>query len=371
MVRRYEILRNNIHTILSRISLYAKNYTKIEKEILFKFTSVLMHYQEAEFQREKLITRLDDYIEENTGTNLYLQTPFLCFSREFCTKANLILKEAKYHAEDFYTYIINNLRAIFKLVHNYTSLLDIDAFESLQYRYNRFKVPLSREQLQNVELLFFEINNSGYLALDPLHVKTVYCKNRDRTKIAPDVSTFFKLLDIRIILFFYRHAFDLEHFYINFQLTENISLKEVVDLHDSANTLLCNSNVLHIRETSNSFIGLLTSPITCHDSLKAYFKKKDRQGKIIIHEMMNLNLTHLHHSLALYRPDKGWRDLNKTQRKVLTKRLLTKNPRKKRKNNLPQFFLSPSSDSTWNFKQHDQPEELIKLFCEVSREFTS
>lgn len=368
VVRRHEILKNNIRTILNRLPSYIKDFPPEENEILTKFISVLQHFEEAEYQRDKLSARLEEYIKQNNGTNQYLRTPFLWYSVDFCINANIILNIAKFHAEEFFSYLTTYLRKTFQLVRVGISLSNSDAFESLQYECNKLHVPLTKGQIQALETLYSSINSMGYQALKPQRIKTAIYKKTNSSDLLRNIVNFFKYLDGKFFLLFNQRAFDLEHLYVKFRLNEERIVKDIIDFQDPSNTVLCNSEILEVKgDNSKEYLGLLvTSPQFCN-SLINFLQRCVRQEKLEIHEMKQISMSRWSASLVLYQMDKGWGDLSSTQWLKLIRGLKTKNPRKTK---VQTFFITPPFKPIWHYQLHDRPSEIIKLYCKFPRELT-
>ena len=368
VVRRHEILKKNIHTILDNFPIYSQNLPSEDNEMLMEFISVLQHLEEVEYQRDKLSARLDEYVAQKIGTDQYLQTPFLWYSLDFCINAKLILSVAKFHAEEFFSYVLNNLRKTFKLIREGTSFHS-EAFESLQYECNRLQVPLSHEQLQALQVIYSDIRSLGYLALNSQRIERVVNRQVSSLEYPKDFTSFLRLLDGKFFLLLNHRAFDLEYLYVHFYLGENVALKEVIDFHNPKNTVLCSSDVFTIRESPNNYLGLLVSPVQYTHQLKAYFHKCHHQKKLTLYEITPITKRQRTTSLTLYSPNKGWNNLSLTQSQQLTQQLKTNGIRKSRVESHP-FFITPQFKPIWHYQVHDHPSKIIKFYCRVPREFT-
>lgn len=367
VVRRYETLKHNINTILNGLTSNINNYASVEKEMLIDLISILKYYEEAEYKRRKLSSRIDKYIEVHIRTEQYLRTPFLWFSISFLSNAKTILSVAKYHAEEFYSYLIDFMRKVFQLIRKSTSLFDLDAFELLQYECNKLQVPLTNNQLQALNGLYSDIKRLGYRALNPQRIRTRFHNYINSTSDSRDTMSVFKLLDIQFFLLFNQRAFDLEQLFIHFQLNDDTSIGEIIDFQNLANTVLCSSDLFEVRGKIKTYVGLLVSPTQFSDKLEKYLQKCVDQGKLILHDLTRITISQWYVSLALYQAEKGWSTFNPTQFRRLAHQLKIKKPRKVRLN---PFFTTPPFKPIWHFQLHDQPSEVIRLYCEIPREVT-
>ncbi len=368
VVRRHEILKSNIWTILNELSLHVHNLPPVETEMLMEFIGVLQNLEEVEYQRNKLSVRLEEYVKKNIGTDQYLRTPFLWYSLDFCINAKLILSISKFHAEKFFSYVLTNLRKAFKLIRAGTSFYS-EAFETLQYECNRLQVPLTYEELQVLQTIFSNLKDMGYFALKPQRVKAVVKRQVGTLDFPKDFASFLRLLDCKFFLLFNHRTFDLEYLYVRFQLGENVRLEEVIDFLNPANTVLCSSDVFNIRENPNNYLGLLVSPVQYTNQLETYFYKCQHQKKLILHDLARITKRQRTASLALYIAAKGWSNLSLTQWKQLVQQLKTKKPRKSRIKSYP-FFTTPQFKPIWHYQVHPHPSKIIKFYCRVPREFS-
>jgi len=91
-----ESFKRFIKTIVNQLPAHIEGYPPTDQVLLNDFLSVLQHYEEADNQRNRLSKRFEWYIKSISGTEQYLQIPFLWFTYNYFWNANLLLNISKF-----------------------------------------------------------------------------------------------------------------------------------------------------------------------------------------------------------------------------------------------------------------------------------
>ncbi|MFX0172985.1 MAG: hypothetical protein ACFE9L_13815 [Candidatus Hodarchaeota archaeon] len=359
-----------IDTILDHTQTYIVKYSPEDQHILNDFLNVLKAYHVDKISsRTNLLTLFTEYIQKQQGKNEYLKIPFLWFSVYYFDRARLLLSVADFFAKEFYGYLAKQLKSFFQLIQKGTLLSDEDAWERLQYECSNIRVPLSAEELQVLESVYSLIQENEFHALNPSWIKASKIKNISIPNLSRRLANFYKLYDTKWYLLYYPPAFGLERLYFHFQLTENTSMNEIIDFHNSHNTVLCASYVHTVRGFPNSYIGLLNVPVQFATKLENYLQGCERQGKMVLHELTKVNQFQWTSSMALYQERKGWSNLSRSKWHQLVQSLKLPHPRKRR-TRFESFFQTPPFNSNWQYRRHTHPSRIIKFYCDIAEEFS-
>ena len=362
-----------METILSQIPVYITKYPPSDQKILNEFLSILQNYvvdtQEA---RSQLFMRFEEFLTKYYESEKFLSQPFLWFIDSYFSNAAKLLSIASFHADDFYEYLVKQLRGysdtegVFQLLRKGTPLTDLK-WEELQYACNKLSVPLKSEELHTLETIHRMSLEAGINALDQRYIKTTIFNTVKSPTLHKKLENLFLRLDSRWFLRFYAPAFDLELLFFQFQLNESTSLREIIDFHDPTNTTLCNSSIYWNRDTPNMYCGILVVPTKFVDVLFRYLQKCASQAQVELDELARIKTTSISVSLLLYQATKGWRTPTSTDWHRLIPMLRTKSPRKIR-TNLTSLYLSlPFSEE--KIGNYDK-SRVIQLFCKIPREFS-
>jgi len=375
LVHQRDMLRKFIRTVTTQLSMYIDKYPLIDQSYLLEFISILVKCEaEADLGRVALSKFLDDYCHNLFKREEYFRIPFLWFTHRFFTNANLILSTIEtYYADLFYEYICKQLRGTpkvlgaFKLINNCTPLMSLD-WEELQ-EYSHKIVPLKEEELTFLKLCYSVIPKIGIQALNMKYLKKEIKKQRFSVKPLFNLTRFFTLLDSRWQLLFHFPFFDLEKLIFHFQLSESTTLNEIIDFKDQKNTIVCSSDVYRILNTEKSFIGVMNIPTLYLDRLQSYFVKCQHKGKLNYQYLGKVNETKTSSSLHLYKANKGWLSLNKTQWNQLIKSLKTKKLHEKTGRSLD-FYETVPYNKNWSYKEKIDPLLFMKMFCNVAASYS-
>lgn len=364
-----------LNTILSQLITYIDQYPVIDQEYLKEFYSILQNYNvDIITSRKAISVRFEEYIKKYQQSEDYLKLPFLWFTRRYFINAHLLLSIEGFYAADFYSYLVKYLRGTtdmegaFQLIRKGTPLTDFK-WEQLQYACIRIINPLTRDELQAIHTIYSLISEAHLKVFDIQRIKAAIKTSVNSPEISRNFNRFFTLIDARGGHWFYPPAFDLKQLYFYFQLSELTSLSEIIDFQDPANTTLCASRVYQVKDFPNVFTGYIVIPTQLLGRLKNYLKRCEQQGKLILNYLNEITDIRISASLALYRAEKGWKELSPTLKKQLTMQLKTSNPRKQRKKS-PIFFLTRAFNQNWNFRIHPTPSQVIDLYCKFFHEIS-
>jgi len=377
LVKRHESLKKYIKTILDQLPQYIEAYPPEEQELLKEFLSIVAYYEEADFQRKKLSQRFEEYNERVIKTNQYLNTTFLWFTESYLSTANLLLNVSRFHATSFYEYLTKYLRGnsvtlgVFQLVRKRYPLSD-PAWEGLQYASNKLLIHLTEIQLQILNSVYLFIEKSGVQSLNPQKLKGYSLAQINfPKKIKPnyELKRFFRLIDGRWILRFSSTALGLSRLLIQFQLLKSTSIEEIVNFHNPLNTVLCNSDLYKVRDSSKTFIGNLLIPLEAKKCLEKYFRNLEKQKILKLDKIKPITTTHTNISLVQYKNDFGWIELGSTKLRKITSFLKSKQS-KKRKVYSSLFYFSRLLSNELYYNKHPFPEKIIQIYCNTPSEYS-
>ncbi|MFX0125416.1 MAG: hypothetical protein ACFFAE_17480 [Candidatus Hodarchaeota archaeon] len=373
-----ESFKRFISTIVDLLPPYIEKYPQSDQLLLREFLTVLRHYGEADYQRNKLSQRFREYYEKLLETDQYLQTAFLWFTYNYFSNANMLLNISKFHANFFYEYLVKHLRGsstnlgVFGLIRKNVALKDL-AWEQLQYESNKLLIPLTNDQLQILKTVYLSLLKEGVYTLDSRKLKDIITNQVEfpsKIKSTKELTRFFSLVDAQWFYRFFLPAFGLDCIIFHFQLQESSSLKDVIDFHNPENTLLCMSDVFLVRNSPKTYIGRLRVPSRDFGHLKVYLRKCERQAYLILKKLVKVMTRSLSGSLTHYRANSGWFEQSPTKNYRLKQLIQSQNPKKKQKE-FPSLFFQPQCDIQWHYKQHPFPIEIIRLFSKLSPHFYS
>ncbi len=362
---------------MEQLPAHIENYPPPDQLLLTDFLSILQHYEEADYERNKFSQRLEEYNERVIGTKKYLNTAFLWFVESYFSTANLLLNVSTFHANSFYEYLTKHLRGnsttpgVYGLIRGNIPLTDL-AWEQLQYACDKLLVPLTNDQIRILRTIYYFITENGVYGLDPRMLKAVIVKNVEfpkKYKPSEELTRFFTLMDGRWFLLFFSPAFGLNRLVFQFQLQGSTSLEDIIDFRNPANTVLTGSDVYSFRNLPNNYIAILLVPTEDIGRLEHYLENCERQGYLILRELSKITTVRKCISLNHYQANFGWIKLNSTELRRLTQLLKSKNP-KKRQRERGSFFITPEFNLQWHYSQHLLPKEIIKLYCKNPQDYS-
>ncbi len=372
-----ESFKRFIKTIMEQLPDHIAEYPPSDQLLLTEFLSVLQYYEEADYQRNKLSKRFEEYNNRILGTDQYLQTAFLWFTYNYFSNAYLLLNVSKFHANRFYEYIAKHLRGssstpgVYGLIRENIPLSNL-AWEQLQYESNKLLYPLSEHQFQILITLYSFIKEGGIDALNQRKIRTAIISQvpfPHNVKPTTELSRFFRLIDGRWFLRFHSPAFGLDRLFFHFELNVGNSLKDIIDFHNRDYTVLGLSAVYYVRDHPNAYIGTLVVPTNTINQLKAYLYHRETEGDINVIDLTKIYTIHRNVSFENYIVGTGWSQLSQKEMTRLTSQIKVKHPRKKFQP-YSLSFTTPSYNPNWDFKEHPLPTQIIRLYCKFSKEFS-
>ncbi|MFX1514743.1 MAG: hypothetical protein ACFFC6_00395 [Promethearchaeota archaeon] len=366
-----ESFKRFISTIMDLLPPYIEKYPPSDQLLLREFLSVLRHYDEADYQRKKLSQRFREYIDRHFNTDQYLQTAFLWFTDTYFRNAYRLLTVSKFHANSYYEYLVKHLRGssnipgVFKLIQNKVSITNL-AWEQLQYESVKLIVPLTIDQLQIISTVYSAVMEEGVHALDSRKLRALIGNQVGSPRnLNDELIRFFNLIDGQWVYRFFTPAFGLDMVIMQIQLDGSVSLEEIIDFQNPANTVISRSDVYLVRNLPNTYIGILSVPTQDFEQLKGYLQECEHQGRLILKSLEKIETRRFSSSLAHYRTNTGWFEPSPSRMRRLAQLLRTQNPRENQ-GQYSSLFIPPQFNSHWHFSDHPLPREIINLFCNIS-----
>jgi hypothetical protein len=369
VTKRREMVINFIKTIIEELPPHIEKYPSDDQLLLSEFRELIKTcINKGNLPRAILSKEIETYLNDCNNSNLRFTLPFLWFSVAFFTNANLILSVSGFHPDDFFEYLLQNLRGktevkgVFSLVRTTTPLSDL-LWENLQYACLRI-FPLSSNEVNILEIVASEIPNSGIDSLNKLKIKKLINQQLNEADKKKNITKFFKLLSCRWYLLFNPTSFGLESVYVHLQLigkgSRDLQIAKIFNVQDPRNTTLAYSYIFAAREHKNEFLGLFMVPSGATKKLEAYLENLVQKNQISLKGLSRLTNQRISTSLNLYVAGKGWKDVTEVQwRQALS---LLRNPNLRTSLNNYNFSLS-SPFQSWNYENHRLASKFISLYC--------
>jgi hypothetical protein len=358
-----------IKTIITQLEPYIQQYPNTEQELIKKFIDTLAYFEEADKNRKALMKRLKKYNQQLYGTDLYYQTPFLWFTESYFDNASIILRTADYKSKAFYEYLVGLLRrgksglGVFALIRGKTSVKD-PVWSKLQSLSHNLINPLTQEQLVIIEEIYRTIRRLGVHSLDEKEIQDALSKLVPRNpRFKQVIGNYFELLRCQWVLTHQSSAFGIERVFFHFKLLNSTSVEEIIDFTSPDNSVLGMSDVYNIPNASKTFLGIAYVPKNEANLLHGYLHECEKNGQITIHTLSKLITTYRSISFQQYKEGHGW--IEPTIKEI------TAISTKMEKNELDEylhskglFYLTPTFNQEWFFKEHSLPTEIIKFYCQ-------
>ncbi|MFX1285495.1 MAG: hypothetical protein ACFFB5_17790 [Promethearchaeota archaeon] len=366
MVDRHRRLKQFIRIVVDQLPAYIKEYHVSDRKLLEKFQSTLQHFEEADYDRDRLSKRFTGYRMGYRDTEEYLNIQFLWFTIEYFKDANQLLRVAEFHGGDFYRYLVKCLRGVpstpgvFQLIQKKTALTDL-SWEKLQNLASKLTIPLTSEELLVIKTVYSFIKEErkrkkGLSLLNPDHLRTHIVRQISPRWTYTRLSRLFAHIDARWDLWFYPPAFGMERYYCYFQVDESTSLFDIINFKDQANTALSTSDVYQIRGYHNTFLGRIVTSTQEIKRLRSYLEEHEN---LIVHQLSEITNTYTSWSLTQYRAERGWERLSNDEMRRLIQQLNTSQTCEEEGD----FFLSRECGKQWFYKQMSDPHKIIALLC--------
>ena len=371
MVTVIEKHKKMIQTVINQLPKYIQQYPTEDQILLNEFLTLLTYFGEAEYNRERLKKRFNDYTSGLLETSIYIQTPFLWFSRTFFQKANQTLGLTSFRGQSFYGYIAKQLRSwktqigVFELIRKITPLKDL-AWEQQQYRSSQMSFPMSNEQSDAIKKMYELLEDNAIDSLNPKFVRSQLV-NRFSAKLATtkELVGFLKLLESIWRLDYYTPAFGVRRLFYHIQTNEK-QLEEIIQVNNPRNTLLNSSDFYKNREEPQDYFGIFTAPVQSVQSLENYLKNQEQKGILKIFKLSPIQNEYRSASLELYKIGSGWSPITSRHLQAVINEI--SEPENNKKHNID--WISPHYNQNWSYKKHQLPIEIIKLYCDLPRQYT-
>ncbi|MFW9780270.1 MAG: hypothetical protein ACFFE8_15620 [Candidatus Heimdallarchaeota archaeon] len=375
MVKTHESLKKSISTVLQQLSLRTSSYPHSEQKRLDELLDLIRHYEEADFNRKKLVLRFAKYNKGTLQDEEYLGLPFLWFSGIYSQNAKVLLEHSKFHAISFYEFLAKHLRGAFRLVNNLEPLSSI-LWEDLQYEANKLLQYLTKRDLETLRVEFRLLKEKGVVALSARRQREFIMDYieffRDETPSA-ELKRLFSILNGKWVLHFFPPAFDLNRVFFELQIVDAISLNEIIDFTNFKNTTLAMSDIYNTREDPKRYLGFLIVPTNCVTVLKANLVKFRDKGKIKLEKFSSVLDYRKNISLRQYHSEKGWLNTSSTYLRKLKRIILSSGSAEleySTNSTGDDYYIPNAMDTNWNYRDHPLPHRIIELVCRMTKEFT-
>ncbi|MFX0141034.1 MAG: hypothetical protein ACFFDN_45770 [Candidatus Hodarchaeota archaeon] len=355
--------------VLSQIPSLLIHYSPLEQKFLNEFLNVFQNYEvNTQNKRQTLLNHFDRYTKEYLPQKIYFDTPFLWFTVSFLENASQLLSIPEFYLNRFYKYFKQNLRKFFNFVKERVPLNDVK-WEKLQYECNKLSMPLSYEELRVLELTYIHVFEAGRNALYFDRLKQYINTQMMITKNSRFLENLFIRLNAKWYPQFSSSFFGLEQLYFHLQLSESVTLLDIIDFQNKANTTLCASRIYQIRNFPRMYTGILIIPSKNIQNLIEYLQQKERQGEIFLHYISKISDSRITGSLASYEAEKGWQTLSTNKLQNLKKQLSSTTYRG---GSTPRpLFLTKPFNQSWSCFNHPQTEQIINLYLDLPFFFSS
>lgn len=360
-----EAFKKSIHTILDQLPQYFEKYESAERDLITEFLAVIDHFEEADSKRAKLTKHFNDYLEKVMKTRKYLTTPFLWYTVSVSKNAITNLSISRFHAQEFYKFLLYQLRGLHQLINKGTKLSS-HKYEQLQTKCMKADFTLTSDEFEILKTTYSAIEVNKSESLSSKYIKKQIKENMSisgKYKRESEVSRFYTLVGGKWLFQFESSNFGLNRVFFHIHLPKNIAMKQIIDFNDSNNTILGLSDVNQVLNSKNEYIGTLLVPDQNIDDLHYYFKQCADKNYMNIKEFTIINHVSRSTSFALYQPDKGWQKIPAKKRKTIVQNLQTSEAEERYKDN-------PMNPSQWSFTEYPYPLEIIKFYCKSPDNFT-
>ena len=340
-----------------------------------EFLALINKYREADNNRTMLTKHFNSYSEEVMKTSEYLVTPFLWYTVSVSENAITNLSISRFHALEFYKFLLYQLRELHQLIKKGTKLSS-HKYDHLQAKCEKSDFTLTSDEFEMLKTTYSAIEGDKSESLGSRYIKKKIKENMtisSKHKRESEVSRFYTLIGGKWWFQFKSSSFGLTRVFFHIQLTKQIGLKQIIDFNDSENSVLSLSNVYRVLNTNSEYIGTLLVPNRDIGNLHDYFKQCEHNNDVKIKEFSIITQKRRSTAFTLYRPDKGWQELPVNKRKSLHQTLYTNEDDMRlsndQKNNMIQI-TDPVISKHWSFTEYPYPLEIIKLYCKSPDQFT-
>jgi len=364
-------LKHSIETILRLLPEKIVKYSLDDQKLIIDFIEVIKNFEEADNNRDSLIERFSIYSTSTRRKKEFLETPFLGLTIIFAENAIYNLSIARFHSLEFYRSLLQQLRPLFHLF-NKQQPLNSEKFEEILDKIKIMHSPLNDNEIHFLNQTHSILKAGGLESLNSNQIneeignnETILKQLRKKTEI----SRVFTLVEGRWWIHFHSQAFGLSRVVFQFTRDEKTPLKEIIDLNDQKNTVLCNSDVYQIRGSSTEYIGIFLVPSKDVKLLKAFFQRCKEKGKIISKKLTNIDFRQRNTSLESYKEGFGWKDLSRGKKERIEKQIAPSNYNKWFMKN-KYTTKSLQGNPQWHYSDQQNSEQIIRLYCKSPTEFS-
>jgi hypothetical protein len=360
-----ENLKRSIQTILDLLPNYLLRFELYEREMITDFLAVINNFEEADNNRLSLINQFDRYSEKVRKTTEYHTTPFLWFTVILTEQAICNLSISRFHALEFYKFLLYQLRDLHKLIKKEIKLSSYE-YEELQIKCGKADFKLTSDELEMLKTTFSAIESGKSESLRSKYIKRKIITNiaiSSKYKRESEISRFYTLIDGKWWFQYTSSCFGLDRVFFHIHLESNIEINQIIDFNDSNNTVLGQSDVYQLLNSKDEYMGAFLIPDRDIERLHDYLRQCEQKNYLKIKEFAIVTQKRRNTTLTLYKPDSGWQIL----------------PKKEQKDIIQQFQLQkveekeidyPRVPPQWSFTEYPYPLDIIKLYCKSPDQFS-
>ncbi len=360
-----ENLKKSIQTILAQFPKYETKFEPSERKLVNEFLAVINNFEEADNKRGILINRFNKYSENMMKTKDYFSTPFLWYTASVARQAIINLNISRFHALEFYKFLLYQLRELYQLIKRGTKLSSYK-YDHLQTKCEKADFILTSDEFEILKTTNSSIEDDKTQALSSKFIKRKMVENvaiSNNYKREAEISRFCTLVGGKWWFLFRSSCFGLTRVFFHIHLENDIELKEIIDFNDPDNNLLGLSNVDQVVNSKNDYIGTLLVPSRDIENLHNYLKHCEQKSYIDLKEFAIIRERKRGTSFTLYKPDRGWQILPAKQRKNLIQNCTMKITEEGVANN-------PKINLNWSFTEYPYPMDIIELYCNSPDQFS-
>ncbi|MCK4847459.1 MAG: hypothetical protein KAT16_00380 [Candidatus Heimdallarchaeota archaeon] len=366
-----ENLKKSIRTILDQFPKYDIKFELSERELIYEFLAVINQFEEADNKRVALINHFSQYSEKVMKTSEYLTTPFLWYTVSVAEQAIINLSISRFHALEFYKFLLYQLRELYQLMKKGIKLSSYK-YDRLQAKCEKADFILTSDEFEILKTTYSTIENDKSESLRSKHTKRKIIDNTaisSKYKRESAISRFYTLVGGKWRFLFRSSSFGLCRVFFHIQLATNIELKQIIDFKNSDNTVLGLSEVHHIPDFKNEYLGTLLVPNGDIDILHDYFKHCEEKNFMKIKDFAPIIRINRSSAFTLYKPDIGWQIVPKKSCKSII-RSFHPGEIQELSDNEVNDINNPIIPPKWSFTEYPHPQDIIKFYCKSPDQFS-
>ncbi|MHA1513549.1 MAG: hypothetical protein ACTSRJ_05740 [Candidatus Hodarchaeales archaeon] len=361
-----ENLKKSIRTILDQLPKYYSKFDVSEHELITEFLAVIMHFEEADNKRTALTKHFSCYSEIVIKSIEYQTTPFLWYTESLSDNAITNLSISRFHAIEFYKFLLYQLRKLHKLIMKGTKLSSYK-YEQLQAECEKADFILTSEEFEILKTTYSSIEDNKTESLSSKYIKKKINENMaiaSKYKRESEVTRFYTLVGGKWGFQFNSPSFGLRRVFFHIQLSKNFDLKQVIDFNNLENTVLGLSDVDQVLNSKKEYLGTLLVPNRDIKILNDYFEHFEDKKYMRIKEFTTINHVSRSTAFSLYKPDNGWQKLPSKRRKAIIQKFKTNEEEERH------YYDSAKIPSQWSFTEYPYPLDIIKFYCKAPDKFS-